>query len=111
MERVPIAFEEALARRCESTSRLKGQIKPNKGITPEDVVTLSIYLGHFDFVASAIRHDAMDENLYKAWNKTVVIKTWNVAERYINARREKTGQTSLYEHSEHLAQEWQGSGS
>lgn len=87
-----------------------GQIVPTMEgevtVEAKDVVTISIYLGHFEFVAAAINHDAMDEDLYKAWNKTVVINTWSRAERYVMARREKTGQESLYQDFQKLAEKW-----
>ena len=76
------------------------------GITAEEVAMLSIYLGHFEFVAAAIKMGSMNEKLYKNWNRTVVISTWHHAQRYIEARREKTGQETLYIEFGKLAEKW-----
>ena len=77
-----------------------------EGHYDDDIVLVSIYLGHFEFVASAIKHGAIQEDLYKAWNKSAMILTWTAAERYVKARREKNDQPTLYLEFEKLANKW-----
>ena len=76
------------------------------GVTEEEVAMLSIYLGHYEFVAAAIHSGSMNEKLYKKWHKTAVVKTWYLAQRYIEARREKVNQKTLYIEFERLAKKW-----
>lgn len=76
------------------------------GVTEEEVAMLSIYLGHYEFVAAAIRSGSMNEKLYKRWHKTALVTTWHLAQRYVEARREKRGQETLYVEFETLAKKW-----
>ena len=50
----------------------------------------------------------MSEKLYKDWNYSRLVNSWHRAERYIDARREKVGQPTLYVEFERLAKKWSG---
>ncbi len=86
-----------------------GEIQAGNGDdepTAEDVAMLSMFLDHFEFVAAAIHNGSMSEKLYKQWSYSRVVNSWRNAERYIEARREKTGQTTLYSEFQKLAEKW-----
>ena len=63
-------------------------------------------LKHYELVAVAIKTESMDEVLYKGWNKTAFVNSWDRLHSFVYSRRTKTGQTSMYCEFEELATKW-----
>lgn len=72
----------------------------------QKAVIVSAFLNHFEFVAIAIKEKAMDESIYKQWNRTTYVNTWARAEPYIRARRIANNQHTMYIEFERLARKW-----
>lgn len=72
----------------------------------DEAVKVALYLSHCEFVAVAIQEGAMDEKMYKKWQRTNYVTTWRDAEAYITARRKNKSHPSMYENFEALAKKW-----
>ena len=72
----------------------------------ENSVKVAQYLNQCELAAIAIEEKAMDETMYKKLHRTSFVKTWKIADAYIEKRRIKQNQESLYKHFEALAKKW-----
>ena len=64
------------------------------------------YLNRFELVGVAIKHKAIDEEMYKAWSCSRYVYTWKTAEKIIMETRKCQKRTDLYCEFEELAREW-----
>ena len=81
-------------------------VSPKEQSEIEDAVKISAYLNLFELVAVAIKQDAMHEETYKDLQHTRFIKTWKHADAFITAKRNKSGQSTMYKNFEELATRW-----
>lgn len=45
------------------------------------------YLNHYELVAIGIRHDILDETIYRSWMQSHVVAEWNAASDFIQSER------------------------
>lgn len=70
------------------------------------LATVTMYLNHYEVVAIAVGSGALDEDMYKMWNRTVYVQTWKRAHEYIVDARNRKNHPTLLEHFEALAKRW-----
>jgi len=90
----------------EDEQELLKLVSPKEQSEIEDAVKISAYLNLFELVAVAIKQDAMHEETYKDLQYTRFIKTWKHADAFITAKRNKSGQSTMYKNFEELATRW-----
>ena len=66
-----------------------------------------LVLHHYELVAVGIKTKSLDENLYKWWNRTSFIKTWKRAASFVDERRDKSGQHTMFCEFEKIATKWE----
>ena len=72
----------------------------------EDRLLVGYLLNHCEVVAVAIRHGVFNERIYKDWNRSRYIESWDKAQGYIGDRRTKRHQPTAYIRFEELAKKW-----
>lgn len=77
-----------------------------KDIQDPAAYSLWLVLHNYELVAVAIKNKSMDEELYKQWNLTGYINSWKRVASYVHARRQKSGQDTMYCEFEKLATAW-----
>lgn len=95
-----------------------GELTRNGGLTAlasenltkqqlEDRLLVSYLLTHSEAVAVAINRGVFNRKIYKDWNRTCYIETWEKAQGYIGDRRSHPkNQPTAFVHFEELAKEW-----
>ena len=81
--------------------------------TPEELAQrhqIASILNYYEGVAVGIKHKAISPQIYKDWNGSGYVNTWNLAQSYITARRQTGNRTSAYSHLEELAKKWMKEG-
>ena len=61
------------------------------------------YLNQFELISIGIQRGIIDPELYRRWNRTNVIITWENAQAFVMALRKRTGAASLYHEFEEMA--------
>lgn len=68
--------------------------------------TIIAILNQYEFIASAIFENSLDENLYKRMKKSVLIREWEVLSGFVSELRRKEGRDKLFCETENLALKW-----
>jgi hypothetical protein len=63
-------------------------------------------LNNYEFIATGIREDALDEEIYKRLQYSVVIKDWNALSGCVMELRQSTGHRTLFQEFQALAERW-----
>ena len=66
-----------------------------------------LVLHHYELVAVGIETKSLDEKLYKQWNRTNYVKTWKRAASFVDERRDKSGQSTMFCEFEKIATKWE----
>lgn len=69
----------------------------------EDFKNVQLVLNQFEMVAIGIQRGIFDDEIYRRWYKSGVIKAWKAAAPFIFARRASTGNDALYHEFEEMA--------
>lgn len=63
-------------------------------------------LNNHEFIATGIREDALDEEIYKRLQYSVVMKNWNALSGCVMELRQSTGHRTLFQEFQALAERW-----
>jgi hypothetical protein len=63
-------------------------------------------LNNYEFIATGIREDALDEEIFKRVQYSVVIKDWNALSGCVMELRQSTGHRTLFQEFQALAERW-----
>lgn len=63
-------------------------------------------LNNYEFMASGIKENAFDEEIYKRMKRSLIIQDWDILEIYIQALRKKEKRPKLFCEFEWLAKKW-----
>lgn len=81
--------------------------------TPEQLeerYLIAFILNYYEGVAVAIKHKAISADIYKDWNGSGYVDTWNQVEPYVTARRQMGNRSTAHSHFEDLAKKWKQEG-
>lgn len=76
-----------------------------KEIAEQKEILITI-LNQYEFIASAIFEDSLDEDLYKRMKKGVLIRDWDVLEGFVLELRKQEGRDKIFCETGRLAQRW-----
>ena len=76
-----------------------------KEIANQKEVIIAI-LNQYEFIASAIFENSLDENLYKRMKRSVLIREWEVLSGFVTELRKQEGRDQLFCETERLALKW-----
>ncbi|WP_253844432.1 DUF4760 domain-containing protein [Faucicola atlantae] len=91
----------ALAMPCTTTEEEATKVHADK---KETVITI---LNQYEFIASAIFEDALDEDLYKRMKKGVVVRDWETLKPFVMELRSRNKRPKIFCEIERLANRWQ----
>lgn len=77
-------------------------------MTTDEAKQIQLVLNHFEMVAIAIQRGIFDDEIYRRWYKSGVIRAWKAAAPFIFARRSSTGNDALYHEFEEMARYYIG---
>ncbi len=63
-------------------------------------------LNNYEFIATGIREDALDEEIYKRLQYSVLIKDWTALSGCVMELRQSTGHRTLFQEFQALAERW-----
>ncbi|MDO5651307.1 MAG: DUF4760 domain-containing protein [Moraxella sp.] len=86
---------------------LVGDTEQQKQVIADKKEVIIAILNQYEFIASAIFENALDEELYKRMKKGVLIRDWLVLEPFVAELRKQTGRKQLFCEMQALAQKWQ----
>ncbi|MBJ7412503.1 MAG: DUF4760 domain-containing protein [Phenylobacterium sp.] len=66
-------------------------------------------LNEYEMIAIGIQRGILDDELYRRWYKSGVIRAWNHAAPFVLARRNSTGNEALWHEFEEMARWYKGS--
>ena len=69
---------------------------------------VTAYLNHCELVAVAIKSGALDETMYKMWNRSAYVLGWTRAHEYVADERRNKNHETLWKNFEDLAKQWDG---
>ncbi len=64
-------------------------------------------LNNYEFMASGIREEAFDEDIYRRMKQSLIISDWNMLNVYIYALRKRENRPKLFCEFEWLAKKWE----
>lgn len=76
--------------------------------TTDEYKSVQLVLNHFEMVAIGIQRGIFEDEIYRRWYKSGVIRAWKVAAPFIFARRTSTGNDALYHEFEEMARYYIG---
>lgn len=76
-----------------------------KEIAEQTEIVIAI-LNQYEFIASAIFENALDEDLYKRMKKGVVIRDWDVLEGFVLELRKQQNRPKIFCETERLVKRW-----
>ena len=91
----------ALAMPCTSIEEEATKLHADK---KETVIAI---LNQYEFIASAIFEDALDEDLYKRMKKGVVIRDWDTLKPFVMEIRSRNKRPKIFYEIEKLVDRWQ----
>lgn len=65
-------------------------------------------LNEYELVAIGIQRGTFDDQTYRRWQKSVVIKNWALAAPYVLAVRMRTGNDAIFHEFEQMARWYKG---
>jgi len=63
-------------------------------------------LNNYEFIATGIREDALDQEIYKRLQYSVAIKDWDALSGCVMELRQSTGHRTLFQEFQALAERW-----
>lgn len=63
-------------------------------------------LNNYEFIASGIREEAFDEEIYKRMKRSLIIRDWDTLKPYVTELRNKEKRPKLFVEIEWLAEKW-----
>lgn len=94
----------------DAATALIALLKPQTEVALAERHAVASVLNHYEGVAVGIKHKAISEKIYKDWNGSNFVDTWNKANAYITARRQMGSRDSAYRHFQDLATKWMEEG-
>jgi hypothetical protein len=72
----------------------------------EEYLMLVYLLNTYEFTAAAIKENALDEDLLKRMQYTVILKNWKVLEPFVMVLRDKDKHDTLFQEIQMMAERW-----
>ena len=72
----------------------------------EERFAIVAVLEHYEAAAVAIKHEIIDEAIYRECSRSAYVEAWRRAKPLVHEWRRQRRQPSLYEHFEKRAEEW-----
>lgn len=89
--------------RPEGLAALKDAHSDNEKRSRRDV---DDFLNHYELIAIAIKQQILDEDFYKEWMKSVYIRHYRYAEKYINSFAKEKNKNLTFINFRELAEKW-----
>lgn len=86
--------------------RLEAILNPRTEVARSERLMVGTFLSHCEFIAVAVKHETMDEKIYKEWNGPGYVRIFDRARKYIVKRRKVPDGRTRYCNFEELADKW-----
>jgi hypothetical protein len=71
-----------------------------------DCKNILLLLNNYEFIAAGIRESALDEEIYKRVQYSVLVKDWDALSGFVMEFRRTEGRPTLFQEFEYIAKRW-----
>jgi hypothetical protein len=71
-----------------------------------DCKNILLLLNNYEFIAAGIRESALDEEIYKRVQYSVLVKDWDALSGFVMEFRRAEGRQTLFQEFEYIAKRW-----